>query len=226
VIKTYSNAAKVRDSHELSRFLRQKWMTVPGLQVEVCNGAVVIWGNIWPEVYRIPDDMPWALCWPGKAGLLGPLGIDGVLADIGPYLEEKLVVTTTGDRKGRWAILPGSTNVLKFISGQALSQLYRVTPVDLACCRGRNGDFRARVFQIRDSDPQTNPTDQIRLTGFSNKRGLRPPMGIMMSKRDALLLGLALVHAAAGSYDRQSLQQAFDEHLFLLEEPYNGKESD
>lgn len=219
--RTESNKPAVERGVELSRLLRHKWLGAQGLIIEVCDDRIHIHGNAWPSVYRIPDGMDWSLCWPGKPGLGAPFKIDGMLADIGPYLKEELIIhASDGNHHTRWSVMPGQANVKQNAMPTGKACGMTINPTDSLSCIG-SIDTRARSIRIAQIGDKV-----VSMMAFEHAPGSRPLLGLEMSKRDTLLLALALLQVVAGSGDPRQLQQNFAESAFLLEEPFNGEEFD
>lgn len=228
MVHTFCNEPRVDMPIALSRIIRHKWIPVPGLHIQVCNERLSIEGDCWPLVYQIPDTIDSFAAYPGMPGMGPPVTIDGLLAAIGVMLKEDLVVVAEEDaRTGRWKVAAGTSSVKHFTATRRRASAHRLEPTAPVYCRGRNGEFVANFLRVSCNMPHIRE-GHVMFSAFSRRRADReqPPICIEMPRRTALMLGLALVHAAAGSSDPATLQHDFDDHAFLLGEATNGEESD
>jgi hypothetical protein len=213
MITVTCNKPKIHDQWKLTKLLRTKWLAADMLRFAAVNGQFNIDGSGWPMVYRIPDAANPSMCWSGMPGLGAPEEIDGLLADVAPYLEEELIINVTGDRVGCWSVRPSVSNVSRFTCTVPDKRMMTITPLDHPLCNaGALQNYHCCEFELTKS-----AGDQL-VTLAVHNRGYSLPVSITMTKDDALLLGLALVRAAAGYYSLADVQRAFEEHKFLIKD--------
>lgn len=128
-----------------------------------------------------------------------PVTIEEMLIYVSLYLDEELIVRVTGERPALWSVRPAGL-VRRFVPTPGDHGRYQAVFLE-------DADY---TFDVMGSQPHEV------LLNITPKFDLCNTMRIPLSERDALLLGLALVQAAGGSYHPNDLQQAFEEHKFLV----------
>lgn len=203
---------------KLSRGLRNRWLPVEGLYVEVVQNRFDVYGDVWPMVYRVPPDVDPTRIWPGMPILGEPVEIGELLAYVAPFLvHEDLLVAVTGERRGAWSVIAGEATVKRFIPTlcNATQMCIKMT-YKPSCSMLMSGTPQIWAFDQVDIGRPTICPDWVRL-GINVEEGMADLVQLHLHKKDALGLGLALVQAAAGSYNSADVLKAYGEHKFLVD---------
>lgn len=98
------------------------------------------------------------------------------------------------------------------------NETFQFSPAKGTRTVGRNGRFNVSRLDV-DIPPAPTGEERIRVGAVSKNppRYGSPPWCIDLTREDALKLGIALVHAAAGRVDSVDIQKTIEEQKLLLE---------